>query len=112
MTEQRDASVVESLHELLAGYQGFGEILQGVVDISTGVVGRCAGSRVESALFVRRSRRKTSIVGSSADALVLEKATEVEDCPGAEALRTGRPAVLCDVSSDTRGRSSARACSS
>ncbi|MGF4041866.1 GAF and ANTAR domain-containing protein [Paenarthrobacter nitroguajacolicus] len=58
---------------------------------------------MESSLFVRRNRRKNLIVGSSDDALLLERANRAaDDSPGDEALRTGRLVVLCDVCCETR----------
>ncbi|MBT2566963.1 GAF and ANTAR domain-containing protein [Arthrobacter sp. ISL-85] len=103
MTAEDHAHQLEVLHGLITSS---GE-LKGFLDAMTGFAAetmiKATGRRVECALTLHRHKRSVEIAGSSDDAILLDGVGQRQgDGPRTEALRTGLPVLIADVSLDFR----------
>ncbi|MFB0840520.1 GAF and ANTAR domain-containing protein [Arthrobacter sp. FW306-05-C] len=102
MTAQEETGDFERLHALIAtaDIKGF---LDGMSGHAAATMSKATGGRIESAVTLRRRKRSTTIAGSSDEAILLDGIEQrLGDGPCAEALRTGKPTLIADVSAERR----------
>jgi hypothetical protein len=104
MTAQDDPGDFEQLHALVAteDIKGF---LDGMTGLAAAMMTGTTGERVETAVSLRRRKHSTTIAGSSDDAIMHDGFEQrLGNGPATEALRTGKPVLLADVSTEFRWR--------
>ena len=93
----------EQLHGLITGTQDVKGFLDGMTGFAAGTMTRVTGADIECAVTLRRRKSRATVAGSSAQAMLLDAIEQsLEDGPCVEAMRTGVPVLLADVSTDTR----------
>ncbi|WP_347109470.1 GAF and ANTAR domain-containing protein [Paenarthrobacter sp. S56] len=93
----------QRLHQLIAGTADLKGFLDGTTRYAAKALTRATGSRVECAVTLLRRKRAATIAGSSDTAILLDGIEQsLDDGPCMEAVRTGVPVVLSDVTADTR----------
>lgn len=93
----------QRLHQLIAGTADLKGFLDGAVRYAAKALTRATGARVECAVTLLRRKRAATIAGSSDDAILLDGIEQaLDDGPSMEAVRTGVPVVVRDVSAETR----------
>jgi len=94
-----DVDDFERLHGLIAGTEDIKGFLDGMTGFAAAMMTRVTGARIECAVTLRRRKRGATIAGSSDDAILLDGIEQnLGEGPFAEALRTGVPVLLADVS--------------
>ncbi|WP_457973027.1 GAF and ANTAR domain-containing protein [Arthrobacter sp. D1-17] len=97
------AKDVERLQDLVAGMDDIKEFLDGMTALGAAAVSRASSARIECAVTLRRRKRCATIAGSSDDAILLDGMEQrLGEGPCAEAVKTGEPVLLADVSGDVR----------
>jgi GAF domain-containing protein len=92
----------ERLHALVGAVdiKGF---LDGMSGLAAAAMTTATGAVIESAVTLQRRKRSTVIAGSSDDAILLDGIEQrLGDGPCTEAVRTGKPVLVPDVSTDSR----------
>lgn len=93
----------DRLQRLLATFGDLRSFLNRLTVLGSEVMTETAGAKVECAVTLRRQKRPVTIAGSSEVAVRLDEIEQaVGGGPCTEALRTGRPVLLADVTSDPR----------
>lgn len=93
----------EQLHALITCSEDIKGFLDGMTGFAAAMMTRSAGARIECAVTLHRRKRSASIAGSSDDAILLDGIEQrLGQGPCEEALRTGAPVLLGDVSTDPR----------
>ena len=93
----------DQLQGLLSTFEDLRSFLNGLTVLGSGVMTEAAGAKVECAVTLRRQKRPVTIAGSSELAVRLDEIEQaVGGGPCTEALKTGRPVLLADVSTDSR----------
>lgn len=92
----------EQLHALV-GTTDIKGLLDCMCDLAAAMMSRATGERIETAVTLRRRKHSATIAGSSDDAIMLDGIEQrLGNGPCTEALRTGAPALLADVSTEPR----------
>ncbi|WP_461186567.1 GAF and ANTAR domain-containing protein [Arthrobacter sp. Z4-13] len=98
-----EADDFERLHDLVAEMEDIKSLLDGMTGLAAVALTRAAGATIECAVTLHRHKRPATIAGSSDQAILLDGVEQrLGDGPCLEALRTGEPVLLDDVSSDPR----------
>ena len=93
----------ERLVDLIGRTDDIKSVLDGVTTLAAGSMSSSTGVPIECAITLRRRKRTATIGGSSGTAVVVDRIEQnLGDGPCIEALETGRPVLLGDVSSDSR----------
>ncbi|MFB9652439.1 GAF and ANTAR domain-containing protein [Pseudarthrobacter oxydans] len=93
----------DQLQGLLATFEDLRSFLNRLTALGAEVMTEAAGTKVECAVTLRRQKRPVTIAGSSEVAVRLDEIEQaVGGGPCTEALKTGRPVLLADVSTDSR----------
>ncbi|WP_461163199.1 GAF and ANTAR domain-containing protein [Arthrobacter sp. R4-81] len=93
----------ERLQDLVAEMGDIKGFLDGMTGLAADALTRGSGTRIECAVTLKRRKRSNTIAGSSDDAIILDGIEQrLGDGPCLQALRTGTPVLLGDVSSDPR----------
>lgn len=93
----------ERLVDLIGGTEDIKSVLDAVTAFAAATMTDTTGQSIECAVTLRRRKRTATIGGSSDTAVVLDRIEQtLGDGPCVEALETGVPVLLGDVSSDPR----------
>lgn len=102
MTAQEEAGDFERLHALVATVD-IKSFLDGMSGLAADMMSKITGERIESAVTLLRRKRSTTIAGSSDEAILLDGVEQrLGDGPCTQALRTGKPVMIANVSTDPR----------
>jgi hypothetical protein len=103
MVDPDMADDFESLVDLIAGTEDIKSVLDGLTTFAAATMSATTGAQIECAVTLHRRRRTATIGGSSAKAVLLDRIEQnLGDGPCVEALESGLPVLLGDVSSDSR----------
>jgi ANTAR domain/GAF domain len=103
MVDQDMADDLEQLVDLIAGMEDIKSMLDGLTEIAAATMTSTTGVPIECAVTLRRRKRTATIGGSSGTAMVLDRIEQtLGDGPCVDALESGVPVLLGDVSSDRR----------
>jgi GAF domain-containing protein len=105
MTAEDHVHEIEVLHGLVTSAKDLKGFLNGMTSFASLTMTRLAGNRVECAVTLHRHKRSAMIAGSSDDAILLDGVGQRHgDGPRTNALATGLPILVGDVSTDPRWR--------
>ena len=103
MMDQGTADDFEQLVDLIAGTEDIKSVLDGLTGFAAATMSAATAVPVECAVTLHRRKRTATIGGSSGRAVVIDRIEQtLGDGPCIEALETGVPVRLGDVSSDPR----------
>ena len=103
MVEQDKAEDLEELVDLIAGMEDIKSVLDDLTGFAAATMTKSTGQPIECAVTLHRRKRTVTIGGSSGRAVVLDRIEQsLGDGPCIEALDTGVPVLLGDVSVDQR----------
>jgi len=103
MVKQELADEFEGLVDLVAGMDDIKTVLDGITGFAAAGMTSTTGVPMECAVTLHRRKRSATIAGSSGRAIVIDRIEQgLGDGPCVEALETGVPVLLGDVSSDRR----------
>jgi len=103
MVDQDKADDFEELVDLIAGMDDIKSVLDDLTGFAAATMTSATGEPIECAVTLHRRKRTVTIGGSSGRAVVLDRIEQsLGDGPCIEALETGVPVLLGDVSSDRR----------
>ena len=103
MVDQDMADDLEGLVDLVAGMEDIKSVLDGLTALAAASMSSTLGVPTECAVTLHRRKRTATIGGSSGKAVVLDRIEQsLGDGPCIEALQSGVPILLGDVSSDPR----------
>lgn len=103
MVEQDRAEDLEELVDLIAGMEDIKSVLDDLTGFAAATMTNSTGKSIECAVTLHRRKRTATIGGSSGRAVVLDRIEQsLGDGPCIEALETGVPVLLEDVSTDPR----------
>ena len=103
MVDQDMADDLEGLVDLVAGMEDIKSVLDGLTALAAASMSSTLGVPTECAVTLHRRKRTATIGGSSGRAVVLDRIEQsLGDGPCIEALQSGVPILLGDVSSDPR----------
>lgn len=103
MVEQDVVDDLEGLVDLVARMEDIKSVLDGLTGLAAASMGSATGVPVECAVTLHRRKRTATIGGSSGRAVVIDRIEQsLGDGPCIEALESGVPVLLGDVSSDPR----------
>lgn len=93
----------QRLYGLVTESEDIKDYLDAMTGVGASMMTRLTGERIECAVTLRRRKRRTTIAGSSDDAVLLDRVEQrLGKGPCALALETGSPVLLDDVFSDER----------
>lgn len=91
------------LHQLITETRDLKEFLTRMTRYAASTLSRVTGARIECAVTLHRRKRRATIAGSSATAILLDEVEQaLGDGPLLEALETLSPVLLADTCSDER----------
>lgn len=94
---------LEQLVDLISGMEDIKSVLDGLTGIAAATMTSTTGVPIECAVTLHRRKRTATIGGSSGTAMVLDRIEQtLGDGPCVDALESGVPVLLGDVSSDRR----------
>lgn len=103
MVDQDIAEDFERLVDLIGGTEDIKSVLDGLTTFAAASMTSTTGTSIECAVTLHRRKRSATIGGSSGSAVMLDRIEQsLGDGPCVEALETGVPVLLGDVSSDPR----------
>ncbi|MDQ0824677.1 GAF domain-containing protein [Arthrobacter sp. B2I5] len=103
MVNQDMADELEQLVDLIAGMEDIKSVLDGLTEVAAAAMSATTGVPIECAVTLHRRKRSATIGGSSGTAIVLDRIEQtLGDGPCVDALESGVPVLLGDVSSDRR----------
>ncbi|GGH91308.1 ANTAR domain-containing protein [Arthrobacter liuii] len=103
MVDQDTTEDFEKIVDLIAGTQDIKSVLDGLTEFAAEAMTGATGVPIECAVTLHRRKRTATIGGSSGRAVVLDRIEQtLGDGPCVEALESGVPVLLGDVSSDRR----------
>jgi hypothetical protein len=103
MVDQDMADDLEQLVDLVSGMEDIKSVLDGLTEIAAATMTSTTGVPIECAVTLYRRKRTATIGGSSGTAMVLDRIEQtLGDGPCVDALESGVPVLLGDVSSDRR----------
>ena len=103
MTTEDQSDDFEQLHALIANSDDIKGFLNRMAGFAAAALTRSTGAPIECAVTLHRRKRSASIAGSSDEAVMLDEIEQrLGQGPCEEALETGEPVLLGDVSSDGR----------
>jgi hypothetical protein len=103
MVDQDMADDFEGIVDLIAGTEDIKSVLDGLTGFAAASMTSTTGVPIECAVTLHRRKRTATIGGSSGRAAVLDRIEQtLGDGPCVEALESGVPVLLGDVSSDLR----------
>jgi len=103
MVELELADEFEGLVDLVAGMDDIKSVLDGITGFAAAGMTSATGVPMECAVTLHRRKRTATIGGSSGRAVMIDRIEQsLGDGPCIEALETGVPVLLGDVSSDRR----------
>jgi hypothetical protein len=103
MVDQDMADDLEQLVDLISGMEDIKSVLDGLTEIAAATMTSTTGVPIECAVTLHRRKRTATIGGSSGTAMVLDRIEQtLGDGPCVDALESGVPVLLGDVSSDRR----------
>ncbi|MBT2515525.1 GAF and ANTAR domain-containing protein [Arthrobacter sp. ISL-30] len=101
MTAEDHAHAVELLHNLVTSTEDIRGFLDGMTAFAAATMTKATKNRIECAVTLHRHKRSATIAGSSDDAILLDGIGQSQgDWPRWDALRTGAPVLIRDVSTD------------
>lgn len=103
MADQDNADDLEQLVDLIASMEDIKSVLDDLTGYAASAMSSTTGIPIECAVTLHRRKRTATIGGSSGRAVVIDRIEQsLGDGPCIEALDTGVPVLLGDVSSDSR----------
>lgn len=94
---------VERLQDLIAGMDDIKDLLDGITGLAAAALTQFTGARIECSMTLHRRKRPATIAGSSDQAILLDGIEQrIGDGPSLQALRTGEPVLMKDLSADAR----------
>ncbi|HAG59904.1 MAG TPA: histidine kinase [Arthrobacter bacterium] len=103
MINSPEHELILELQDLIIGTESVADFLGGFSIIAASALSRSAGARVECGVTLKHSRKTTTIAGSTARAIQLDRLEQQHgDGPCLEALRVKTPVLLADVRTDPR----------
>lgn len=103
MVDQDMAEDLEELVDLIAGMEDMKSVLDDLTGYAAATMTSTTGEPIECAVTLHRRKRTATVGGSSSRAVVLDRIEQsLGGGPCIEALETGVPVLLDDVSSDPR----------
>jgi hypothetical protein len=103
MVDQDMADDFERIVDLIAGTDDIKSVLDGLTGFAADTMASTTGVPIECAVTLHRRKRTATIGGSSGRAVVLDRIEQtLGDGPCVDALESGVPVLLGDVSSDRR----------
>ncbi|WP_457945949.1 GAF and ANTAR domain-containing protein [Pseudarthrobacter sp. alpha12b] len=103
MVDQDLADDLEGLVDLVAGMEDIKSVLDGLTGLAAAAMTGATGVPIDCAVTLHRRKRTVTIGGSSGRAAVVDRIEQsLGDGPCIEALESGVPVLLGDVSSDPR----------
>ena len=103
MSSEDYADDFQQLHALVTNTGDIKGFLDGMTRFAAALMTGLAGARIECAVTLRRRKRSATIAGSSDDAILLDGIEQRQgDGPCTQALTTGAPVLLGDVTTDQR----------
>jgi transcriptional regulator with GAF, ATPase, and Fis domain len=103
MINSPEHELVLELQDLIIGTESVADFLGGFSIIAASALSRSAGARVECGVTLKHSRKTTTVAGSTARAIELDRLEQQHgDGPCVEALRVNTPVLLADVRTDPR----------
>lgn len=101
MVDQDRTDDLEELVDLIAGMEDIKSVLDDLTGYAAATMTSTTGQPIECAVTLHRRKRTATIGGSSGRAVVLDRIEQsLGDGPCIEALETGVPVLLDDVSAD------------
>ncbi|MFK0003570.1 ANTAR domain-containing protein [Paenarthrobacter sp. NPDC090522] len=93
----------EQLHELITSTKDVKGFLDGLAIFASAAMTKATNENIQCAVTLRRRKTRTTIAGSSQEAVTLDAIEQsLDDGPCVEAMRIGRPVLLTDVAVDQR----------
>jgi GAF domain-containing protein len=93
----------ERLQDLVADMDDIKDLLDGMTGLAATTLTQLTGNRIECSMTLHRHRRPSTIAGSSDQAILLDGIEQrIGDGPCLQALHTGAPVLMQDVSADPR----------
>lgn len=93
----------ERLQDLVARMDDIKDLLDGMTMLAATALTQLSGARIECSMTLHRRKRPATIAGSSDQAILLDGIEQcLGDGPSLQALRTGAPVLMKDLSADTR----------
>jgi len=103
MPNSPEHELMIELQDLIVGTETVADFLSGLSIVAAGTIGRTLGTPVECGVTLKRARGTTTVGGSSARAILLDKIEQrIGQGPCIEALRIKSPVLLNDVRTDPR----------
>lgn len=103
MVDQEASDDLEELVDLIAGMEDIKSVLDDLTGYAAATMSTTTGMPIECAVTLHRRKRTATIGGSSGRAVVIDRIEQsLGDGPCIDALDTGVPVLLGDVSSDPR----------
>ncbi|MEW1805875.1 GAF and ANTAR domain-containing protein [Pseudarthrobacter sp. NPDC080039] len=103
MPEPQITDDFEGIVDLIARTEDIKSVLDGITDYAAATMTGSIGVEIECAITLHRRKHTATIGGSSGRAVVLDRIEQtLGDGPCVEALQTGVPVLMGDVSSDGR----------
>jgi hypothetical protein len=94
---------IERLQDLVAGMDDIKDLLDGMTGLAATALTRLTGARIECSMTLHRRERPATIAGSSDQAILLDGIEQrIGDGPCLQALRTGVPVLMQELSADMR----------
>lgn len=93
----------ERLQDLIADMEDIKDLLDGMTGLAATTLTHLTGARIECSITLHRHKRPSTIAGSSDQAIFLDGIEQrIGDGPCLQALRTGAPVLMQDLSADSR----------
>ncbi|MHC6594291.1 ANTAR domain-containing protein [Arthrobacter sp. C152] len=103
MVDQEVAEDFERLVDLISQNEDMKSVLDGIAMFAATTMSGTTGVPIECAITLHRRKRTATIGGSSGKAVVLDRIEQnLGDGPCVDALETGQPVLLGDISKDPR----------
>ena len=103
MTNLPEHELLIELQDLIIGTGSVADFLGGLATLAAGALSRSAGATLECGVTLKHARKTRTVGGSTERAIHLDHIEQqVGDGPCLQALRTGTPVLLADVSTDPR----------
>jgi GAF domain-containing protein len=103
MPNSPEHELMIELQDLIIGTETVADFLSGLSIVAAATIGRSLGTPVECGVTLKRQRGTTTVGGSSARAILLDKIEQrIGQGPCIEALRIKAPVLLNDVRTDPR----------
>ncbi|UUL77453.1 GAF and ANTAR domain-containing protein [Pseudarthrobacter sp. Fe7] len=103
MVDQEASDDLEELVDLIAGMEDIKSVLDDLTGYAAATMSTTTGMPIECAVTLHRRKRTATIGGSSGRAVVIDRIEQsLGDGPCIDALDTGVPVLLGNVSSDPR----------